>query len=142
MSAIVCSAALVMLEVGALTTMTPALVAASTSTLSRPTPARATTRRLRRVRERLGVHLGGAADDERVRLRQGGQQRGPVGSVGVADLEVGAEHGETRFGKLLCDEYDGLVHEWILRCVRLHGHADESSRAHVKALTSVRNARL
>lgn len=44
MSAMVCSAALVMLEVGALTTMTPALVAASTSTLSRPTPARATTR--------------------------------------------------------------------------------------------------
>ena len=37
------SAALTMLEVGALTTMTPAWVAALTSTLSRPTPARATT---------------------------------------------------------------------------------------------------
>ncbi len=37
------SAAVTMLEVGALTTMTPALVAAETSTLSRPTPARATT---------------------------------------------------------------------------------------------------
>ena len=37
------SAAEVMLEVGALTTMTPATVAALTSTLSRPTPARATT---------------------------------------------------------------------------------------------------
>ena len=35
-----------MLEVGALTTMTPAWVAAWTSTLSRPTPARATTLRL------------------------------------------------------------------------------------------------
>ena len=43
-SAIACSAALVMFEVGALTTITPALVAASMSTLSRPTPARATTR--------------------------------------------------------------------------------------------------
>ncbi len=32
-----------MFEVGALTTITPALVAAETSTLSRPTPARATT---------------------------------------------------------------------------------------------------
>ncbi len=32
-----------MLEVGALTTITPAWVAALTSTLSRPTPARATT---------------------------------------------------------------------------------------------------
>src|SRR6476646_1774239 len=39
------SAAEVMLEVGALTTMTPASVAALTSTLSRPTPARATTLR-------------------------------------------------------------------------------------------------
>ena len=43
-SATACSAALRMFEVGALTTMTPALVAASTSTLSSPTPARATTR--------------------------------------------------------------------------------------------------
>src|SRR4051812_9116793 len=39
------SAALTMLEVGAFTTMTPARVAARTSTLSRPTPARATTLR-------------------------------------------------------------------------------------------------
>lgn len=38
------SAAVTMLEVGALTTITPALVAEETSTLSRPTPARATTR--------------------------------------------------------------------------------------------------
>ncbi len=37
------SAALAMLEVGALTTSTPFWVAALTSTLSRPTPARATT---------------------------------------------------------------------------------------------------
>ena len=37
------SAALTMFEVGALTTMTPACVAALTSTLSRPTPARAMT---------------------------------------------------------------------------------------------------
>ncbi len=44
--AIACSAALTMFDVGAFTTITPALVAASTSTLSRPTPARATTRRL------------------------------------------------------------------------------------------------
>ena len=42
-SAIACSAAETMLEVGALTTMTPAAVAAGTSTLSSPTPARATT---------------------------------------------------------------------------------------------------
>ena len=42
-SATASSAAETMLEVGALTTMTPAWVAALTSTLSRPTPARATT---------------------------------------------------------------------------------------------------
>ncbi len=41
------SAAVTMLEVGAFTTITPALVAAGTSTLSRPTPARATTLSLR-----------------------------------------------------------------------------------------------
>ena len=46
-SATASSAALTMLEVGALTTMTPDWVAAFTSTLSRPTPARATTLRLR-----------------------------------------------------------------------------------------------
>ncbi len=42
-SAIACSAALTMFEVGALTTMTPRAVAAATSTLSSPMPARATT---------------------------------------------------------------------------------------------------
>ena len=41
------SAAEPMFEVGALTTMTPACVAAGTSTLSSPTPARATTLRRR-----------------------------------------------------------------------------------------------
>ena len=42
-SAIANSAALTIFEVGALTTMTPAAVAAGISTLSRPTPARAIT---------------------------------------------------------------------------------------------------
>src|SRR6185437_15000258 len=42
-SATACSAAETMLEVGALTTITPLAVAAGTSTLSSPTPARATT---------------------------------------------------------------------------------------------------
>ncbi len=42
-SATACSAAETMFEVGALTTITPRAVAAGTSTLSSPTPARATT---------------------------------------------------------------------------------------------------
>src|SRR4051794_3241763 len=46
-SATASSAALTMLEVGALTTITPLCVAVRTSTLSRPTPARATTFSLR-----------------------------------------------------------------------------------------------
>ena len=41
-SASACSAALWIFDVGALTTSTPRAVAAATSTLSRPTPARAT----------------------------------------------------------------------------------------------------
>ena len=69
-SATASSAALVMLDCGALTTMTPALVAAGTSTLSRPTPARATTFSLRRGGQRLGVHLGGGADQDRVDVRR------------------------------------------------------------------------
>ena len=42
-SASVCSAAAIVLPVGALTTVIPARVAASRSTLSTPTPARPTT---------------------------------------------------------------------------------------------------
>ncbi len=45
MRAMVCSAALTMFDVGALHTMTPRSVAASTSTLSTPTPARPMMRR-------------------------------------------------------------------------------------------------
>ena len=43
-SAIVCSAAVTTLDSGALATTTPRFVAAGTSTLSTPTPARPTTR--------------------------------------------------------------------------------------------------
>jgi hypothetical protein len=42
-NAIVCSAALIVFDCGAFTTITPRRVAASTSTLSTPIPARATT---------------------------------------------------------------------------------------------------
>ena len=45
-SAIVCSAAVTTFDSGALATTIPRLVAASTSTLSTPTPARPITRRL------------------------------------------------------------------------------------------------
>ena len=96
-----------MLEVGALTTMTPAWVAALTSTLSRPTPARATTLRLRRRGERLGVDLGGGADQDRVDVGDRGEQLGAVGAVAVADLEVRAERLDGGGAQLFGDEYDG-----------------------------------
>lgn len=69
---------------------------------------------LGRARDRLRVHPGGAAHDQGVHLCEGGQELGAVGSVGVADLEIRAEHGQTGFRKLLCDEDNGLVHRLIL----------------------------
>ncbi len=85
-----------MLEVGAFTTMTPALVAVSTSTLSRPTPARAMTLRFFEaamasasifVAERMSTASTSA---------RAGQQGRAVGAVDVADLEVRAEGVERR----------------------------------------------
>ena len=122
MSATVCSAALVMLEVGALTTMTPALVAASTSTLSRPTPARATTRSLGAWAMASASTCGGAAHDERVHVGECGQELGTVGAVGVTDFEVGAQNRQTGLGEFFCDQYDGLVHRLDpSETRRLHG---------------------
>ena len=104
------SAALMMLEVGALTTMTPALVAALMSTLSRPTPARATTLSLGAA----AIASASTCVAQRTRSASGvgerGQQRGPVGAVDVADVEVRAQGRETSLGKFLGDQYDGLVH--------------------------------
>ena len=56
-SAIVCSAADSTFDCGALTTITPRRVAAATSTLSRPMPARPTTTRSSAGGEHLGRHL-------------------------------------------------------------------------------------
>ena len=96
-----------MFEVGALTTITPRAVAAGTSMLSRPTPARATTRSLRRGGDRLGVDLGGAAHDHRVGVGQGGEQGRPVGAVDVADVEVVGEYVDGGGGELFGDEDNG-----------------------------------
>src|SRR5258706_12599128 len=60
-SATACSAADTMLDVGALTTMTPRAVAAGTSTLSSPTPPRATTLRLGPAAMAPAPTLGGLA---------------------------------------------------------------------------------
>ena len=108
------SAADVMFDVGALTTMTPAWVAAGTSTLSRPTPARAMTLSFFPaaiasasiwVADRISTASTSAS---------AGQQLGPVGSVEVPDLEVGAEGVDRRGRELLGDQDDGLGHVRVL----------------------------
>ena len=91
---------------GALTTITPRAVAAGTSTLSRPTPARATTLSRRAGGQRLGVDLGGRADEQRVRVGERGEQRGPVRPVDVADLDVVAEQRDRGRRELLGEQDD------------------------------------
>ncbi len=110
MSATVCSAALVMFEVGALTTMTPALVAASHVDVVEADARTGHHAQLRRGGHGLGVDLGGAAHDQGVHVGESRKERGPVGAVDLTDLEVRSEDGETGLGELLCDQYDGLVH--------------------------------
>ena len=58
-SASVCSAAVITFDCGALATITPRLVAASTSTLSTPTPARPTALRRSALLDQVRVELGG-----------------------------------------------------------------------------------
>ena len=65
-SAIVCSAAERTFDCGAFTTITPCAVAASTSTLSSPMPARPTTTRSLPGGQHVGGDLGGRADDQGV----------------------------------------------------------------------------
>ena len=102
-----------MLEVGALTTMTPDWVAALTSTLSRPTPARATTLRFLAAASASASTLVA----ERTRIAStsaiAGEQLGAVGAVAVPDLEVGAERLDGGGAELFGDEYDGLGHEEV-----------------------------
>ena len=59
------SAVEIVLPPGVFMTTTPRCVAASTSTLSTPTPARPTTRNLRRGLDDLAGHLGFGAHDHR-----------------------------------------------------------------------------
>ena len=90
-SATASSAAETMLEVGALTTMTPDWVAAFTSTLSRPTPARATTFSRRAAASASASTLVA----ERTRIAStsaiAGSSSARSAPLQLADLEVGPE---------------------------------------------------
>ena len=54
----------------------------------------------------LGVDLGGAADQDRVDVGDGGQQLGAVRAVAVPDLEVRAQGVDSGGRQLFGDEYD------------------------------------
>ncbi len=107
-SAIVCSAAEMMFDCGAFTTITPRRVAASTSTLSRPMPARPTTTRSAPASSTSAVTVRGRPDDEGVgaldHLEEvlGGQVEAEVHLVAG-----GAETGQAALGDLFGDEDSG-----------------------------------
>jgi hypothetical protein len=103
-SATVCSAAEMTLDCGALQTMTPRAVAAGTSTLSRPMPARAITLRLSAaamtsasivVAERMTTAVVDADGGEQLVL---GQARAHV------DVEVRGERLDAGVGELVGDQ--------------------------------------
>ena len=102
---------------GAFTTITPRRVAASTSTLSSPMPARATTLRLSPASITSAGDLRLRTDDERVvrRDRLGETLGGELGTH--VDLEVLAEQIEARVRQRLGDE-DLHGDDAPLACVR------------------------
>ncbi len=104
-SAIVCSAAVTTFDSGALATTIPRLVAASTSTLSTPTPARPITRRLIGPLDQLGGHLRGGADQDAVVVADplGELLVGPVDAE--IDIEVLAQQRHAGVADLLLDEH-------------------------------------
>ena len=103
--AMVCSAVVRMFDCGALTTITPCVVAASASTLSSPMPARPTTTRSWPGGQHVGGDRGGRADDQGVGARHGLDQllRGQV-ELEVDLVAGGAEAVEAAVGDLLGDE--------------------------------------
>jgi hypothetical protein len=56
--------------------------------------------------ERLGVDLRGRADEQRVGVGDRGQQRGAIGAVHVADLDVVTEEGHRGRRELLGEQDD------------------------------------
>ena len=104
----VCSAAVTTLDCGALTTTMPRLVAAGTSTLSTPTPARPMTRRFGALLDEVGGHLRRRADEDAVVVadalgqveRLGGVERG-------VDVEVLAQQVDAAGADLLGDQDAG-----------------------------------
>ena len=95
--AIVSSATLMLLAPGAFMTTMPRALAAATSTLSTPVPARDGAK-LRCGRDQIGGDLGGAADDDGVGVSQVGGKPAPDGRCARrhSSLRNGAMWGRRR----------------------------------------------
>ena len=99
-----------MLDVGALTTSTPRAVAASTSTLSRPTPARATILS-------FGAAVSTSASTVVAERTSSASASGTAASsffsvraVHPTNLYLVTEGGDGRVGELVGDQYNGKTH--------------------------------
>ena len=105
-----CSAAVITFDCGALATITPRFVAASTSTLSTPTPARPTALRRVGALEQPGVERGGGADQDAVEVADAALELVLVPVEPELDLEAGvAQELDARLPDLLPDEN---LHAW------------------------------
>ena len=88
MSPIASSATLKLFAPGAFMTTMPRAVAAGTSTLSTPVPARAMTRSLGAASIIVSRHFCRASDDQCVRILQIGRQLGGRPSLPVVDVPI------------------------------------------------------
>ena len=104
------SAAEVMLEVGALTTMTPADGGGLDVDVVEPDTGAGDDLQPRGGRERLLVDLGGRADEDGVDVGEGREQLVAVGAVTVPDLEVRPEGVEGGGREFFGNQDNGLGH--------------------------------
>ena len=97
-----------MFEVGAFTTMTPAVGRGLDVDVVESDAGARDDLQLRRRRDRLGVDLRRGAHEDRVRVGECVEQRGAVGAVDVADLEVGPEGVDGGGREFFGDQHDRL----------------------------------
>ena len=105
-SAQACSATLMLLAPGALTTRMPRALAAATSTLSTPVPARATMRRRGAASSSARVDLRRAADEQRVGVGEVGGEGGRRSAGARVDhpAGLGAEQLQRRGRQVVGDD--------------------------------------
>ncbi len=97
-----------MLEVGALTTITPALVAAEDVDVVETDTRAGHHAELLRGGDRLGVDLGGGTHQDGVDVGDRGEEFRAVRAVAVPDLEIRTQSVDRGGRQLFSDEYDRL----------------------------------